>query len=773
MCRGAIPFCGTLRATPSAEFLIVVVVTVLLIGGSASAMEQKWSFANATSVVELNGSIVAGRVNAAISDPRYPNVMYIATDGARPTGQDGDPSGKPAVGLPDTGGGGVWKTINWLSDNPNWVALTDNMPSLSVGPHGLAIAPSSPDVLYAAADGPQGAILKTKDAGKHWYALAEDLFFGVKFGGIAISATNPDEVYVAVFRAGTNPRTGRTTPAGLYKSVDGGTKWKLVLAGATSHFVIDPRSDHTLYAGIVDPANSALQGVWKTKDGGRTWSPQANNFPAGTFDSTFYIELAIAPSATQTLYTVVMTQVNNLLPRFYSTGNGGKDWNEICRTTDADADNRFWHQVLTVHPQNPLIVFAEGKNHIGVFTTSGGQSTIACDGAWSVFWTGDDPAGISFYDDPTAPGGLAFAAFGDRGIYRVANTTNPSDADFTPKQGDLANPLLVSLQVDPTQSSSLYGIGFDQTGALYASAATEPFWHKLPVGSEFGKTVVNPGDPSILYNLCPVGDPDAEPDVGGLCDPTNFITRQSGGAWAPIVGTSFSESDFPFSRSVQTDPATWKSLEFDPATQDGVLYGGIDVWAWSSSSGKFVKLTPQPLVNADQDTTSFISAFGIAQSNPAIVYVGTSEGTIFVTNGRTNWAPVTGLTLPQSAFPSRIQVNPYDSNQLVTAVQGTTGPGRVWAGHHGGSDWTDLTRDLPPGLQVYTVAVDWRFPNPQLYLGTDRGVYASGLERSLWRPFGEGLPNTLVSDLEITPTGVMTAALYGRGAYQLRLPPPK
>ena len=90
--------------------------------------------------------------------------------------------------------------------------------------------------------------------------------------------------------------------------------------------------------------------------------------------------------------------------------------------------------------------------------------------------------------------------------------------------------------------------------------------------------------------------------------------------------------------------------------------------------------------------------------------------------------------------------------------------------HTAGIEWWVHIGDLPDGLQVYTVAVNWRFPYPDLYLGTDRGVYASKLVGGEWRPFGTGLPNTLVSDLAITPPGVVTAALYGRGAFQLRLP---
>jgi hypothetical protein len=255
-------------------------------------------------------------------------------------------------------------------------------------------------------------------------------------------------------------------------------------------------------------------------------------------------------------------------------------------------DNRYWRQPLTVHPKNPQIVFAEGFNHKAVFTTSGGVQTQPgglCFGAWTEFWGDDDPVGITFYDDPKNSDRLAFAACGDRGIYRVVHTTMPDEKkDFTHKQGDLANPLLVSLQTDPKHSATVYGIAVDQLAALSASPTTLPFWTYLQVGAEFGKTIVNPNDPSILYNICPVGlGPDPQPDAGPKCDATNFINRFTNGTWSKIVADSFNPKDFPFSRSIETDPAAWKALECDPATSEGLLYGGERVWAWPRPVGSF------------------------------------------------------------------------------------------------------------------------------------------------------------------------------------------
>jgi hypothetical protein len=84
-----------------------------------------------------------------------------------------------------------------------------------------------------------------------------------------------------------------------------------------------------------------------------------------------------------------------------------------------------------------------------------------------------------------------------------------------------------------------------------------------------------------------------------------------------------------------------------------------------------------------------------------------------------------------------------------------------------------VTGNLPSGLRAYTVAVDWKDSGGgasvgRIYVGTDRGVFRARFGASGWQRFGKDLPNTLVSDLRITP-GVLTAATYGRGAWQIAL----
>jgi len=80
--------------------------------------------------------------------------------------------------------------------------------------------------------------------------------------------------------------------------------------------------------------------------------------------------------------------------------------------------------------------------------------------------------------------------------------------------------------------------------------------------------------------------------------------------------------------------------------------------------------------------------------------------------------------------------------------------------------------DLPTGLKVKTVAVDSMRPFT-IYVGTDMGVYRGRSTNNgatwSWTPYNNGLPSAVdIRDLEVhSTTGVMRAATFGRGAYEV------
>src|SRR5262249_4298108 len=123
-----------------------------------------------------------------------------------------------------------------------------------------------------------------------------------------------------------------------------------------------------------------------------------------------------------------------------------------------------------------------------------------------------------------------------------------------------------------------------------------------------------------------------------------------------------------------------------------------------------------------------------------------------------------------------LKVDPRHAG-IVYAVAGTSVyQGRVSTNAAGGPTsliWQDITGSGMPGTSLYTIAVEPEGAGTDaiLYVGTDNGVYASRGSFSVWHKFGAGLPNAMVTDLElrsVSATGptILGAGTYGRGMWE-------
>ncbi len=246
-----------------------VALTLLLLGAGASAkasgVERLDTWTHLGPAPIYNGTtVVSGRVDIAVSDPTDANVMYVGTGAG--------------AGLP-LGGGGVWKTTNYLTTDPagpTWVPLTDAFPSLSIFGKSLALYPSDPNILYAAASGPNGGILKTVDGGAHWEYLFSDLFSAALFSALVIDPTDSNTVYVAV--RGSVPGGTRVT-GGVYRLhfTNTGSTWMNLTLGVApgsvaTDVLVDPSNPLVLYSGLVNATDSTEDGVYKSVDGGESSS---------------------------------------------------------------------------------------------------------------------------------------------------------------------------------------------------------------------------------------------------------------------------------------------------------------------------------------------------------------------------------------------------------------------------------------------------------------------------------------------------------------------
>ncbi len=201
-------------------------------------------------------------IGRVVIDPRDSKVVYVAAEGPL-WGPGGD------RGLyKTTDGGKTWKAVLTISENTGVVDV--------------AIDPSNPDVVYAAAyqrrrhvftlidGGPESAIYKSTDAGASWNKLKSGLPT-VDMGriGLAVSAVDPSVVYASIEAA-----DGK---GGIFRSNDRGATWERqnefdVQAQYYARVVTDPKNVDRIFV-----MNTLLR---ESLDGGKDSAQSRRDQPA-------------------------------------------------------------------------------------------------------------------------------------------------------------------------------------------------------------------------------------------------------------------------------------------------------------------------------------------------------------------------------------------------------------------------------------------------------------------------------------------------------------
>ena len=222
-------------------------------------------------------------------------------------------------------GGGVWHSAD---AGANWTPVWPNDKTQTMG----ALAQDANGTLWAGtgeANPPGGGltyfgdgVYKSTDQGAHWANVG--LRESASIGRIAIDPSNPDKVFAAA--AGHVARSA--AQRGLYRTIDGGKSWQLVLAptNATTGAIdvaINPANPQIVYAAMWDhKRNNGARvyggvgsGLFRSKDGGDTWERLQNIVdPLPAYDqaqtglkqdaSLGRIGVTIAPSDPNRIYVV-------------------------------------------------------------------------------------------------------------------------------------------------------------------------------------------------------------------------------------------------------------------------------------------------------------------------------------------------------------------------------------------------------------------------------------------------------------------------------------
>jgi photosystem II stability/assembly factor-like uncharacterized protein len=520
-------------------------------------------------------------------------------------------------------------------------------------------------------------------------------------------------------------------PGGLYKSTDGGANWTLILSKNITCLALDPTNSAILYAAV------AFEGIYKYDPATNVW----NTFNAGlTTPSPFpqLILIAIGQSAPHTMYAKLDQMV-------YTCKPPASTWQPLCN--HGGQTYGYWNNVLGVDPKDSNIVFAGGRL---LERSSDGGKTWQSAGALH-----DDQHALVF--DSTNH--LNVYVCDDGGVYHGTYPTATSVGTWGKVSDGLVLTQFNQVGVfagDPR----MVGGGTQDNGTNRTVGGLT--WDPI-LGGDGGDLIIDPANPYILYAQ-------EIKSVSGKLVGTISKSLDGGASWHSAIN-GFPGG--PWVTPIVLDSAS-------PAEPNRVLFAGgnSQVYRTTNSAGSW---TPSsPVLNSP------VTAITLAPSSSAIVYVGTSSGSVWRSsdNGATiaNWKNITGGNIDGSTtLPSRwlkhIAVSPTMPDIIYLAFSGFNTitpetPGHVFRGTSidgwAAWKWENISSDLPD-IPVNAIAVDLSSPNT-LYIGTDIGVFRTTDSGLHWSDFGTGLPNVVISDLALNATGdLLRAATYGYGIFELHL----
>lgn len=723
---------------------------------------------------ELSGSSFTSEVNGRVSsiavNPNNGNVIYQGSSG-----------------------GGVWRTID---GGTTWTPLYDQQASLGTGePSAIAIDPSDTNTIYVGTSGRfvlniSKGILKSTDGGGSWIVLgsnfpasntgnADDLFAGQSINVIIVDPANSNTVYIAA----TN---------GLFRSTDGGRNWTPGTNGGgdARSLTLDETSsaaNRILFAGI------SGSGIRQSTNGGQSWTQVLSTatpavaaaLPANSGIGEVLVDLApptspANPAGIQVLYAsmegkcfVSSCGVADPLGLFRSTDQGAT-WNRQSSTSIPTNTQGGFSFSMGVDPGSP----GDGTNDIIYLGAVGAAKSTDSGNTFNAVGPGihvDSHAEWAFFKQPSPTPSIVFIG-NDGGIWKSTNGgaawsgTGQPGAPATINAGGLQTALFYNMDVKKDATASVTEGSLQDNGTVRTTGATA--WTDTTGGDGFS-IAFDPVNLSRAYHTSGFysqGSCVAPPVIP--CS-IMFQSTDSGSSWIGGCSGWFSQT-IPTSEQdcVTAVPGT-HPIKVDPTDGNYVYYGGVlDLWQTTNGMGSSFRKISNGFGRPN--------AVDIARGNSNNVVVGLNGQVWVSTNAKASTVgPPSGViftnitrNLPNRPV-TRVLFDPNDPTVIYASLTGfgtPVQPQNVFRTTIGGSTWTDISP--PVNVPVNAIALDGTPAPTAIYIGNDLGVMRSVDGGASWTVLDDvHMPNVPVTDLAInTQAGVLRAATFGRGAFELSAP---
>ncbi len=696
--------------------------------------------------------------------------------------------------------------------------LLAGMKARSIGPATMSgrvaaidAVESNPDIVYVGAA--TGGVWKSTDGALNFTPVFDDQPVAA-IGAVAIFQPSPEIVWVGTGEG--NPRNSMSVGNGIYKSVDGGVTWKHIGLDKTERIhriVLHPRDPDVAWVAAMGQAwgQNAERGVFKTVDGGKTWTKVLY-----VNERTGAADLVIDPTNPNKLFAALWEY--RRWPWFFNSGgpgsglhvtyDGGATWKRFTQE-DGMPKGDLGRIGVAIARSNPSIVYAlvEAEKSALLRSDDGGRK-------WTAVNTEYNVANRPFYYadirvDPADPNRI-YNVFSLISLSTDGGKTFKTLVPFAKVHPDYH-----AMWIDPNDATHIYA-GND--GGVAESNDRGQSWRfvaTLPLGQYYHIAVDNEVPYNVYGGMQDNGSwkgPNTTWETAGI---RNWDWQEVGFgdgfatvpiANDPMTGYAMSQEGFLVRwnlragerRDIRPSPPpdepelrfNWNAaIAADPFDPNGVYYGSQYVHKSTNRGDSWTIISPDLTSNRKDwqhqdksggltlDVTgaeNFTTIITIAPSpvDRNVIWTGSDDGRVHITrDGGANWTSVEANIKGVSAntWVPEIKASSHDAGTAFIVFDDhrrSNWTPYVYRTNDYGKTWTSLaTKDL----DGYALSIEQDRVDPDLlFLGTEFGLWVSTDAGKSWMKWKHGFPTVSVMGLAVHPRDHdLVIGTHGRAAYVL------
>jgi photosystem II stability/assembly factor-like uncharacterized protein len=680
-----------------------------------------------------------------------------------------------------TGSGGVWYSEN---AGTTWTPIFDDYSTASIGD--IAVYQQDPSIIWVGTGESNNrnslswgdGVFRSTDGGKTFENVG--LHSTHHIGRVITIPDQPESACVCA----VGHLWGTTGNRGLFKTDDGGQSWEKLTNGlpndgktGCTDLVIDPNNSKVMYAAFYERLRKPWNfqsggpngGIFKTDDGGKSWTKLTNGLPPGP---TGRIGLAIYKKDPKILMALVEAEQTDTLAipgsGLYRSENGGENWTYV----NTYNNRPFYYSNVRINPHDHQRVYVLTTRFMvsedGGKTLRDGSADQEVHGDFHAMWL-----------DPNDPDRYYLGA--DKGI----SITHDHGKKFQ-LFDNLPIAQFYRIGLDHQDPFTIYG-GLQDNG-FYATASftrdvrgilNDSNWKVHWGDGQY--TAIDPDDPRTVYTS-------SENGRLNLYDPlTHRIKRIS-----PSTSNITNYEDY-YDRSGSKPGGylrfNWSS-PFKMVPSKNIYYAGNHVFK-SVDRGKSWEIISPDLSSNDPEKTRYRASGGITPDNTGaeihctittlslsptdenVIWAGTDDGRVHVTrDGGKTWNHVHDeLEVgAENLWISRIEASAHQPGRAYLTIDGHRSDHHapyVFVTEDFGQSWWPIVANLPASEVVRVIRED--IVNPDLlYIGTETGIWFSLDRGEGWSRLMQGMPTVSVYDLAIHPRDQsLVAGTHGRSLFVL------